>query len=60
MTIPGAARADGTTVWPITVRGTYRYHNPQENTRQILWHYEYLDEGRVADKGTVGFIASRC
>jgi putative ABC transport system permease protein len=58
ITMPGVARTDGTHVWPMTVRGTYRYHDPAENTRQILWHYEYLDEGRVADRGTVGFIVA--
>ena len=58
ITMPGAARTDGTNVWPMTVRGTFRYHNPEENTRQILWHYEYLDEGRTTDRGTVGFIVA--
>lgn len=58
VTMPAAARTDGTTVWPMTVRGTFRYHNPEENTRQILWHYEYLDAGRATDRGTVGFIVA--
>jgi putative ABC transport system permease protein len=58
ITMPGVTRTDGTHVWPMTVRGTYRYHDPEENTRQILWHYEYLDEGRVDDRGTVGFIVA--
>ena len=58
ITIPGAAHADGSTVWPMTVRGLYRYQDPAENPRQILWHYEYLDEGRVDHKGTVGFIVA--
>jgi putative ABC transport system permease protein len=58
ITIPGAVRSDGSKVWPMTVRGTFRYHNPEEATRQMLWHYEYLDEGRVAGRGTVGFIVA--
>ena len=58
ITMPGTTRTDGTNVWPMTVRGTFRYHNPAENPRQILWHYEYLDEGRAAGRGTVGFIVA--
>jgi putative ABC transport system permease protein len=58
ITMPGVARSDGTHVWPLTVRGTFRYRNPEENTRQILWHYEYLDAGRMTDRGTVGFIVA--
>lgn len=58
ITMPETTRTDGSNVWPLTVRGTFRYHNPAENPRQILWHYEYLDEGRVAGRGTVGFIVA--
>jgi putative ABC transport system permease protein len=58
ITIPGAPRTDGSTVWPMTVRGTFHYRNPDEQTRQMLWHYEYLDEGRAKDRGTVGFIVA--
>jgi putative ABC transport system permease protein len=58
ITIPGAVRSDGSKVWPMTVRGTFHYHNPEESPRQMLWHYEYLDEGRVAGRGTVGFIVA--
>ncbi len=47
ITIPGAVRTDGSKVWPMTVRGTFHYHNPEEATRQMLWHYEYLDAGRA-------------
>ena len=58
ITIPGAVRSDGSKVWPMTVRGTFHYHNPEESPRQMLWHYEYLDAGRVAGRGTVGFIVA--
>jgi putative ABC transport system permease protein len=58
VTIPGAVHSDGSKVWPMTVRGTFHYHNPEEATRQMLWHYEYLDAGRVAGRGTVGFIVA--
>jgi hypothetical protein len=36
ITTPGMARSDGTHVWPVTVRGLYRYRNPEENSRNIL------------------------
>jgi putative ABC transport system permease protein len=58
ITTPGMARSDGTHVWPVTVRGLYRYRNPQENSRNILAHYEYLDEGRAEDRGTVAFMVA--
>ncbi|MEJ0005192.1 MAG: ABC transporter permease [Steroidobacteraceae bacterium] len=58
ITMPGTPRVDGTTVWPMTVRGIFRYHNPAENPRQILWHYEYLEEGRTKERGSVGFIVA--
>jgi len=57
-TMPGTARSDGSHVWPMTVRGTFHYRNPAENPRQVLWHYEYLEEGRAAGRGTVGFIVA--
>jgi putative ABC transport system permease protein len=58
ITIPGAVRTDGSKVWPMTVRGTFHYHNPEEATRQMLWHYEYLDQGRATGRGTVEFIVA--
>jgi putative ABC transport system permease protein len=58
LTTPAMARADGTHVWPLTVRGIYRYRNPEENSRNILAHYEYLDEGRASGRGTVAFMVA--
>ena len=58
ITLPGAVRTDGTNVWPVTIRGLWRYRNPAENARRILLHYEYLDEGRASGRGTIGFMVA--
>ncbi len=56
ITVPWLAKTDGTRVWNFTVRGIFHYKDPAESPRQILFHHEYLDEGRVDGRGTVGFI----
>ena len=58
ITVPDLAKLDGTQVWNLTVRGTYRYRDPAESPRQILFHWEYLDEGRAVNRGTVQFIVA--
>jgi putative ABC transport system permease protein len=59
ITVPWLARKDGTRVWNFTVRGLFHYKNPEESPRQILFHYEYLDEARADDgRGTVNFIVA--
>jgi len=58
ITLPGAVRSDGTNVWPVTIRGLWRYRNPAENAQRILLHYEYLDEGRASGRGTIGFMVA--
>jgi putative ABC transport system permease protein len=58
ITVPWLARTDGKTVWEFTVRGIFRYKDPEESPRQILFHYEYLDESRVDNRGTVAFIVA--
>jgi len=58
LTTPSMARSDGTHTWAFTVRGIYHYRNPIENPRNILVHYEYLDEGRASGRGTIGFMVA--
>jgi putative ABC transport system permease protein len=58
ITIPNLAKADGTHVWPVTIRGLWRYRNPAETSHNILLHYEYLDEGRARGRGTIGFMVA--
>jgi putative ABC transport system permease protein len=58
LTTPSMARSDGTHSWPFTVRGIYHYRNPLENPRNVLVHYEYLDEGRASGRGTIGFMVA--
>jgi len=58
ITVPGTAKTDGTRVWTFNVRGIFHYKDPAESPRQILFHHEYLDEGRADGRGTVGFIIS--
>ena len=56
ITVPWLAKVDGTRVWNFTIRGIFHYKDPAESPRQILFHHEYLDEGRAEGRGTVGFI----
>ena len=58
ITVPWLAKVDGTRVWTFTIRGLFRYKDPTESPRQILFHHEYLDEGRTEGRGTVGFIVA--
>ncbi len=58
LTTPGVQKADGTNVWDFEVVGVYAYSNPDENPRQAIFSYEYFDENRVEDKGTVGYIVN--
>ncbi len=58
ITIPNLAKADGTDVWPVTIRGLWRYRNPAETSHNVLLHYEYLDEGRASGRGTIGFMVA--
>jgi len=59
ITVPWLAKTDGTRVWNFTVRGLFHYKNPEESPRQILFHYEYLNEARAdGGRGTVNFIVA--
>lgn len=55
---PGVEKEDGTRLWEFTVSGIYSYSNPDENPMEALFHYDYFDEARATDKGTVGFIVN--
>lgn len=57
LTSPGVQKEDGTNLWEFNVSGIYGY-NTDENPREILFHYDYFDEGRATDKGTVGYIVN--
>jgi putative ABC transport system permease protein len=58
ITIPNLPKADGTHLWPVTIRGLWRYRNPAETSHNVLLHYEYLDEGRASGRGTIGFMVA--
>ena len=58
LTTPGIQKTDGTNVWDFEVVGIYAYTNPDENPRQAIFSYEYFDENRAQDKGTVGYIVN--
>ncbi|HEV2702607.1 MAG TPA: FtsX-like permease family protein [Steroidobacteraceae bacterium] len=58
ITIPGLAKADGSHVWTVTIRGLWRYTNTAEASHNLLVHYEYLDEGRATGRGTIGFMVA--
>ena len=55
---PGVKKGDGTNLWEFVVSGIYSYSNPDENPREAFFHYDYFDEARLEDKGTVGYIVN--
>lgn len=58
ITTPGVQKEDGTNVWEFTVSGIYAYSDPDEDPRQAIFHYDYFEESRAANKGTVGYIVN--
>lgn len=58
ITTPGVQKLDGTNVWDFTVSGIYSFSDPDENPRQAIFHYDYFEESRVMNKGTVGYIVN--
>jgi putative ABC transport system permease protein len=58
ITTPGFTKADGTNTWEFVVMGIYDYSNPDEDPREAIFHYEYFDEARTENKGTVGYIVN--
>jgi putative ABC transport system permease protein len=55
---PGVKKEDGTNLWEFVVMGIYSYSNPDENPREAFFHYDYFDEARLENKGTVGYIVN--
>ncbi|HTW38376.1 MAG TPA: FtsX-like permease family protein [Steroidobacteraceae bacterium] len=51
--------ADGSDTWDFIVDGIYDNENPSGDVSSVFFHYEYFDEGRVTDKGTVGWYIVR-
>jgi putative ABC transport system permease protein len=58
LTTPGVLKEDGTNVWEFEVSGIYRFSDPDENPRQAIFSYDYFDENRAQNKGTVGYIVN--
>ena len=50
-------KKEGGNVWIFDLVGIYHADRPelQGIERQMLFHYDYVDEGRVQDRGTVGW-----
>ncbi len=55
---PNPPRADGSTTWEFNVRGIFHYRDEAERVRQLFFHYEYFDESRLNDKGSVQYLAT--
>ena len=50
-------RADGSTVWPLTIAGIYHAENT-ENVNVYL-HYDYFNESQTSERDSVGWIVTR-
>ena len=51
--------ADGSDTWDFIVEGIYDNKDPSGDVSSIFFHYDYFDEGRIADKGTIGWYIVR-
>jgi len=51
--------ADGNDSWDFIVDGIYDNQDPSGDVSSIFFHYDYFDEGRISDKGTVGWYIVR-
>jgi putative ABC transport system permease protein len=51
--------ADGNDSWDFILDGIYDNKDPSGDVSSIFFHYDYFDEGRVIDKGTVGWYIVR-
>lgn len=49
------SRQDGGNTWEFNVRGIFRGDKEGVDTTYMLFHYDYLDEGRAYGDGTVGW-----
>lgn len=50
------SRPDGSTTWEMVIEGIYRGPKEGSDTRRMLFHYDYLNEGRSLGKDTTGMI----
>ena len=51
--------ADGSDSWDFIIDGIYDNKDPSGDVSSVFFHYDYFDEGRVTDKGTVGWYIVR-
>lgn len=58
LTTPRFTKSDGTNTWEFIVLGIYDFRDEDEDPREAIFHYAYLDEARVDNKGTVGAFAN--
>ena len=54
-------RRDGSQVWTFDLVGIFHAAEPEQRAseKQMLFHYDYFDEGRATGKGTVGWYIVR-
>lgn len=52
-------RKDGSRTWDFTLRGIYEGAEEGTDDSQLFFQYDYLDEGRAAGDGTVGWYVVR-
>jgi putative ABC transport system permease protein len=50
------SRADGSRVWDMTIEGIARSSKESSDTNFLIFHYEYLNEARTANKNMVHMI----
>lgn len=50
---------DGSDSWDFILDGIYDNKDPSGDVSSIFFHYDYFDEGRSIDKGTVGWYIIR-
>lgn len=52
-------KKDGSTTWEFDLVGIYDGKDPNTDTTQLLFRYDYFDEGRVFGEGLVGWYFVR-
>jgi len=52
-------KRDGGRTWEFTIDGIYEGKEKGTDTTQFLFHYDYLDEARQLDQGSVGWYIVR-
>src|SRR5215469_4378681 len=58
ITLPSITKLDGTHVFNCTIRGIWHFRDPAEGHNQFDDHYEYVDENRATDRGTIDFVVA--